>query len=838
MMTGFLSGDMAGMDTFAPPMEIDPMAPEETGLQVLLDDGAGGYLNGEILDPAPAEPEHGDNLADWLDEEELTTIGTTLVDLFEQDKASRKKWEDTLKKGMDLLGLQLDEGEQLFDGACLAHHPVLLEAGLQFQGRAMGELFPADGPVKTKTLGQVTNELMGQAARVREFMNYQITEEMEEYREDHDQMLFMLPFSGSCFKKVYWDAALGRPVSVFITADDFVVSYTTRNLLTSPRYTHVIPMLANELKKKIALGEYRTIEVPEPNFRTAEGIKETTDKIEGRDNPGHADRMDGVHHILEMHVEWDLKSFPDTMLDEDGYETETGIALPYVIAVDRDSGKVLSIKRNWREGDHLKRKQGWFVHYKFLPGPGFYGLSLIHLLGNLQMTATALLRSLVDSGQFANLPGGFMGKGVSMSKGTKIVGFGEWIEVDGYADDLSKALFPNPTREPSQTLFLLLGSIVEDARRLGAIADMSVGEGNQEAPVGTTLALLEAGGKLMSAIHARLHAAQRQEFKLLARVNGDNIEAYREFQVEDATLFIQAADFDSRVDVLPVSDPNVSSETQRMAQGQAKLQLAQQFPQFHDMREALVDMHTIIGTKNIAKILPPPRGPKYMDPATENYAVTQGRPVKAYAQQNHEAHIAVHQMELQKLMQAAAQNPVAAQAVQLLMAHIAEHQAHLARQQIEAAAGIQLPVAPDYDPTNPLKEDGYEITPEMENAISQALGMAAQQLQQLQQQAAAAQQQQAAQADPMYQLQVQKLGIDAQAVQQKAEAAQTQAALKSRELDLKEADQERDRKLAGHKIVVDAQLQREQMEQATEAARINAAGRQGGRSPGPREPRK
>ena len=809
-MTGFIpSSDIMGGGGVADPL--DPMLDD---IIVEIPDDDGLYAE-DLLAPEEEAIPFNANLAEYLEDDELSKISKELIDAYEDDRSSRADWDKTLKKGLEILGLKLEEVTDPFPGACAAHHPVLLEAVLQFQARAISELFPSDGPVKTKVIGAYSPEKISQGARVKEFLNFQLTEVMEEYFDDLDQMLFMLPLSGSMFKKTYYDDTLGRPLSVTVAIDDFVVSYQTTDIRSCGRMTQVISLGKNDLRKKVAVGFYRDIDLDEPDDPPKSDLKDAVDKIEGRNRVG---QRDGTYTILEMHVDYDVPGFEDV----------DGVALPYIITIDRDSGKVLSIYRNWAEGDAYTARRAWFTHYKFLPGPGFYGLSLVHVLGNLQRTATSILRSLVDAGQFANLPAFYRARGMSILGDDRPLKFGEARQVEGYGDDLRKALVPVPTKEPSQTLAMLLGAIVDDARRLGAVADLNVGDADEQAPVGTTLALMEQGIKMMSAIHKRLRAAQRAEFKLLARVNHDFLPEEYPYEVEGASRTVFRQDFDGRVDVLPVSDPNIFSQTQRIMKAQTQLQLATQFPQQHNLHEALRRMHDVIETPKIDEVLTPERGPKIMDPATENFAVRQGRPVKAYAFQDHNSHMAVHSAAIQEFMALAQQNPAMGQAAQAMMAHVAEHQAHMARQQIEQMTGIPLPPPPDYDPTNPNKDDGYTIDPEMERQIAAVQAQAAQQIAQMQQQAAAAQANQAAQQDPQMQLAQAQLQLEGQKIQQKALDAQQKNELRRIEIENQRLDQERDRKLKGHEIEIDAELEREKMKQSAITAAIN----RGSSSPG------
>lgn len=759
------------------------------------------------------------NLAESLDEDYANSLAQDLIQDFENDKTSRKDWDETLKKGLEILGLKLEEVNDPFPGACAAHHPVLLEAILQFQARAISELFPVEGPVKTKIMGAYSPQRISQAARVKEFMNYQLTVEMEEYFEDKDQMLFMVPLSGSAFTKVYFDDTIGRPRAPYINVDDLVVSYHTNDIRTAPRVTHVLHISTNEMAKKMALGYYRDIELQAPVSNTPDGIKAEIDKIQGISNVALDDK-DNEHTVLEMHVNLDLQ----------GYEDPTGVALPYIVTVEKDSAKILSIYRNYAQDDERKRKIQWFVHHKFLPGPGFYGLSLVHILGNLQRTATALLRALVDAGSFANLPAGFKARGVRMPAGDTPLKWGEWREVEGYSDDIRKALMPNPTREPSQTLHHLLGTVVEDARRLGSVADLNVGDSNEEAPVGTTLALMEQGIKVMSAIHKRLYRSQTEEYQILARVNRDFLPEEYPYDVEGGSRKVFASDFDARIDVIPVSDPNVFSETQRIIRAQAELQIVTQFPNEHNRHEALRRMHEVLGTKKIDDILNPQRGPKIMDPATENFAMSQGRPVKAYQYQDHQSHMAVHQSLLMEAQMQAQTNPAMVQIAAQVQAHITEHNAHMARMMIEQMTGIPLPPPPDYDPNNPDKDDGYEIDPNMEAQIARVQAQAAQQRMQELQQMAQMQANQQAQQDPIVQIKMMEAQTKAQAVQIKGMEAQAKLQLEGQKVANEKDDQEKDRKLKAHEVNVQGNIERERIDVEREridmqekTARIQAA---------------
>ena len=718
-----------------------------------------------------------DNLADEFEEEQLSELASDLIQAYDADVRSRSDWEENVKKGMELLGLKLEDMQHPFPGACSAHHPLMIEAAVQFHAQALKELFPANGPVKTQIVGEVNKDKQDQAHRVKDFMNYQVTEQMEEYFDDLDQMLFYLPIVGSCFKKVYYDSELERPVSKFIPVTDFVVSSNTTELRTSGRYTHVIRMEYNELRKRQVSGFYRDIEMMQEESSTESysvtGINEKIQDIEGI-KPQKGYKNDARFTLLEMHVDLELPG------------SEKEFACPYIVTICKETREILSIRENFKDDDPKVKRIQYFVHYKFVPGFNFYGLGYVHLLGNLQKTATTILRSLVDAGQFSNLPGGFKTRGMRV-EGETPIGFGEFRDVEGYGDDIRKSIVPLPFKEPSQVLTALLGSLTQEGRRLAAITDLQTGNMNTQAPVGTTVALLEQGIKVMSSIHKRLHKAQREEFRILARTNFDFLPNFYPYAVEGVGRQIFRQDFDGRVDILPVSDPNIFSTAQRVLLAQTQLQAASQAPQIHDLREAYRRLYKALDVENIDEMLIPEIGSKPMDPATENYTMMYNRPVKAYAWQDHDAHIAVHEafmgdpsiipqdLKLQQALAGAVQ------------AHIQEHQAHKYRMSILANAGIELPTAPEYDRFNPGKSDEYEsMDRDVENAVAQAQAQVAGQISaaaQQQAQAAAAQQQ--AQ-DPRFQLAQQDLQLRAQDLQRKAQEGAVRNEIKQRDILLKE----------------------------------------------------
>ena len=633
--------------------------------------------------------EHQVNLAEVLDSSSLQTLSSELVDAFEQDKESRKDWLDVFTKGLELLGIQTEEREEPFPGATGVHHPLLSEAVTQFQAQAYKELLPSGGPVKTRVMGNESPEAMGQSQRVKEFMNYQITEVMQEYDPEMDSLLFYLPLAGSAFKKVYYDNLLGRATSRLVKAEDLVVAYETTDLETSPRFTHVISMTGNDLKKLQMNGTYRDVQIGEAGVDLEYNeAKEKIDELQGIEPP-LSDYNE--YSVLELHVNLELP-------DIDNY----GFAVPYIVTILEDSDEILSIRRNWEQGDELFRKKEYFVHYKFLPGLGFYGFGLIHMIGGLTKSATSILRQLIDAGTLSNLPAGFKARGMRVQGEDEPLRPGEFRDVDVPGGTIRDALMPLPYKEPSNVLTQLLGVIIDSGRRFASIADMQVGDiGSQQLPVGTTVAMLERGTKVMSAIHKRLHFAQKKEFRLLAGIFSRSLPPVYPYDVPGASREIKAQDFDAKVDIIPVSDPNIFSMAQRVMLAQQELQMAQAAPQIHDLREAYKRMYEALEVKDIDGILPPVQEIPPRDPISEQQASMTGQPIKAFEFQNHDAYIAAHSSFLQNPM--VAQNQTAQMAIS---ANIQEHQAMLYKQQIEQVLGQQLP------------ELGNEIPPEVMNELA------------------------------------------------------------------------------------------------------------------------
>jgi len=578
---------------------------------------------------------HNENLAEFLSDGDLSGIARDLSDAYEADKDSRAEWSSTYAEGLDLLGMKYEDRTTPFPGASGVSHPLLAESVTQFQAQSYKELFPAGGPVKTQVMGATNPQVDAQAGRVKEFMNYQLTHIMEEYEPELDQMLFHLPLSGSAFRKIYFDNTLGRPVSKFVSSEDLVVPYQATDLLTCNRMTHVVKMMSNELRKFQISGFYRDVDVGEASDEDPSQVKDKIDELDGKRKIYN---KDDIYTLLEIHTDLDLPGYEDA--NEAG--EETGISLPYIVTIEEGSNEVLSIRRNWNEQDPLKIKKQYFVHYKFLPGLGFYGFGLIHMLGGLTKTATSILRQLIDAGTLVNLPAGFKARGLRIRDDDQPLVPGEFRDVDAPAGDIRNSLVPLPYKEPSATLFNLLGFVIESGKSFAAVADMKLGEGNEVNPVGTTMALLERGMKVMSAIHKRMHMAQGKEFKLLAKLFAETLPSVYPYQVVGGNQAIKSQDFDERIDVIPVSDPNIFSITQRVTLAQQQLQLAQAAPQMHNIQEAYRRMYEAMGVQNIEAILPTPPQPQPKDPATENSDMLGGLIAQAFQGQNHDAHIGSH----------------------------------------------------------------------------------------------------------------------------------------------------------------------------------------------------
>ena len=610
-------------------------------VEVTMDEEGGAEVSFDPSTGPLQSTDHFQNLAEVMEDQDLDELGTSLFEKYTEYKESRGDWEQSYREGLDLLGFKYERRTEPFRGASGVNHPVLAEAVTQFQAQAYKELLPADGPVRAQILGDVTNEKQDQAHRVKDFMNYQLMDQMQEYEPEFDQMLFYLPLSGSTFKKVYYDDLLGRAVSKFVPADDLIVPYSANSLEDAEAIVHVIKMSENELRKQQVSGFYRDIELGQPPVTTNQ-LEEKERKLEGISKDGQEDQFT----ILEMHVNLDLPGFED--MGTDGQQT--GIKLPYIVTIAESNNKILSIRRNFTADDPTKEKIKYFVQFKFLPGTGFYGFGLIHMIGGLTRTATAALRQLLDAGTLANLPAGFKTRGIRIRDDAQPLQPGEFRDVDAPGGNIKDQFMQLPFKGPDATLLQLMGIVVNAGQRFAAIADMQVGDMNQQAAVGTTVALLERGSRVMSAIHKRLYVGLKQEFKLLAEVFKTYLPQEYPYDVPGATRNIKVQDFDDRIDILPIADPNIFSQTQRISMAQSQLQLAQSNPQVHDLYQAYRSMYEALGVKNINAILPPPVQPQPVDPSLEEIAAMAGKPFQAFPGQDHKAHIDSHLSFMQSNM--------------------------------------------------------------------------------------------------------------------------------------------------------------------------------------------
>ena len=725
------------------PLEIEIVDPEEVNIH------AGG-MDISII-PGEDEEGFGDNLAEYMDEGALSSLAGDLDFDIEQDRGSRKEWEKAYTEGLKLLGLQIEDRTEPWDGACGVFHPMITEAVVRFQAETITETFPAQGPVRTKLLGKETPELKEKAANVENDMNYELTETMKEFRAEHERMLWSLPATGSAFKKIYYDPGLGRQVSVFVPAEDIILPYGATDMDTCYRVTHVMRKTKNEILKLQQAGFYLDVELPEAT-KEKNDIKQAKDK-----ETGFSDLNDDRYTLYECHVDLDLEGYKD--VDEDG--EETGIGLPYVVTLIKGSNEVLSIRRNWEEGDELKLKRQHFVHYQYIPGFGAYGFGLFHLIGGFAKSATSIMRQLVDAGTLSNLPGGLKSRGLRIKGDDTPIAPGEFRDVDVASGNIRDSILPLPYKEPSNVLFNLMNQIVDEGRRFAATADMNVSDMSAQAPVGTTLALLERQLKVLTAVQARVHFALKQELKLIKNLIRDYTDTSYTYEPEYGSKKAKKEDYDL-VDVIPVSDPNAATMSQRVVQYQAVIQMAQMAPQIYDLPQLHRSMLDVLGIKNAEKLVPLPDDQKPMDPISENQAVLKGKPLKAFMYQDHQAHISVHMSLLQNpaIMQVIGQNPMAQQMTAAMQAHMAEHAGYMYRQKVEQQLGMPMP------------PEDEKLPPQLELALSTMMAQAANQVL-MQDQAQAAQQQAQQQAqDPVLQMQQQDLAIRQQEVQiKKAKAA-------------------------------------------------------------------
>ena len=723
--------------------ELDIVVEDPEVVEVVMDDGAVVIDFGDSM-PDLGEPAHDANLAEYIDDDELEAMASELVEHFVSDRESRSEWAMAYIKGMDLLGMKVEERTEPWNGASGVYHPMMTEAVIKFQAQAMSELLPASGPVRTKIMGKLTTEKFEQANRVETELNYLITEKMPDYRDEMEQMLFKLPMAGSAFKKIYFDPITERPVSQFVPAEDLVVAYGASNLRTAPRFTHVMKKTPEEILKLQVNGFYRDVDLPEAT-KDITDIEEKYNELEGSE-PTYSD--DPRHTLLEMHVDLDL---PEPFGDDDG------VALPYVVTIDKSSSTILSIRRNWYEEDSKREKRMHVVHYPYLPGMGFYGTGLIHTLGGLTKSATSIMRQLIDAGTLSNLPAGFKARGMRITGDNTPIMPGEFRDVDVPAGTIKDSIVPLPYKEPSSVLYTLLNNVVDEGRRIGAVGDIQVGDINAQAPVGTTLALMERSMQVMSGIQARLHAAMKQELRILARIVHDYMPSEYAYEMDEPAD--RVADFDGRIDVIPVSDPNAATMAQRIMQYQAALQLAQQAPQMYDMGKLHRQMLEVLGIKDADDIIKLPGDIKPADPVTENMAILKQEPVKAFAYQDHQAHIQTHMLAMQdpKIQQIIGQSPFASAIQSSMMSHITEHVAMQYRVEIQKQLGVELP-----DPEAPLPED-------LELQVSRLVAQAAEKLFQKDAAEAAAEQAAAQQADPLTQIQQRELMIKEKELEHKIE---------------------------------------------------------------------
>ena len=754
-------------------IEIEPEGDTEQEATIEYDNSDGGVIvefknpTEELLSDEQIEETDDEfyrNLADEIDDDVLQDISQEVYDNFVADKDSRGEWESMFERGFDLLGLKLEEASEPFEGACTAVHPVLIESAVKFQSKATQELFPASGPVKSQIIGNVSEEKEDQAQRVEEFMNYQVTDQMSEYFDEFERMLFHLPLIGSAFKKIYFDSGLNRPVSEFVPIDQFYVSYYATDLRRADRYTHVIYRSPVEMRRDIAAGMYEDVELPEASIPQSSAMSQKMDNIMGLSPSGDNDPQ---YVLLEQHC----------YLDLEGFEDEEDIALPYIVTIEEKSRKILSIRRNYDKDDPRKEKKIFFTHYRFVPGFGFYGLGLIHFLGNLTMTATAAMRSLVDAGQFANLPGGFKAKGMRIVGDNDPISPGEFKEVEATGNDISKMIINLPYKEPSQTLLQMLNFVTSTAQKFADSTEQVIADGVNYGPVGTTMALLEASSKFFSAIHKRLHKSQKEEFKLLGRINYEYLPSESMCDIPNGTLKIYRNDFDGRIDIIPVSDPNIPSSAHRMMMAQLALQLSQSSPPgMFDIEELNKTILNAANIPNLDKIMPSKPKPVPLDPVSDIAAAVKGMAIKAFPGQNHDAHIQVKTTYLQDPANGA--NPLMQRIAPILEANMQEH---LMLKYQEQITGITEEMISTYG--NDAEQQG--IDPNNPDLIEAVMATAAQQVLQANQ-AAAMQQQAMSPEAQLVQIEGQKLGIEQQKVQAQAAKEAVNAANKQRELDLKE----------------------------------------------------
>ena len=743
-------------DLAGPPIEIEIEDPESVSIGI---DG----IEIEIEKREPTAEDFDANLADFMEDSELESLGGDLVAEFEKDIGDRKEWIQTYVEGLKLLGLKYEDRTEPWEGACGVFHPMLTESVVRFQSEGITETFPAAGPVKTQIIGKDTKDKQEAAERVKDDMNYQLTEVMQEYRPEHEKMLWSLPLAGSAFKKVYYDPSKGRQVAIFIPAEDIVVPYGASSLETSERVTHVMRKTKNEVLKLQQAGFYSDVDLGDPSTELDDIEKQKAEE------QGLTATQDNRYRVLEMHVDLDLPGYEDK--DKNG--EPTGIALPYVVTLEKATGTILAIRRNWYEDDDLKTKRQHFVHYQYIPGFGFYGYGLIHLIGGYAKSATMLIRQLVDAGTLSNLPGGMKSRGLRIKNDDTPISPGEFRDVDVPSGSIRDNILPLPYKEPSQVLYTLFQNIVQEGRAFASSGDMSVSDMSANAPVGTTLAILERMLKVMGAVQARMHYTMRQEFKLLKAIIADYTPEEYAYEPEEGSRMARRSDYDS-VDVIPVSNPNASTTAQKIVQYQSVLQLSQTAPQLYNLPLLHRQMIEVLGIKNADKLVPIEDDAVPTDPVQENQNILTGKPVKAFIEQDHQAHIAVHQAAMQdpKIMQIVGQSPMAQQLQAAMMAHINEHVAFEYRKQIEEQLGLPMP----------SEEENKKLSPEIAAQIAQLAAKASARLLQRDQAEAQQQQAQQQQQDPVLQMQMQELQIKMKKMELEEKKLAADAAAKADQL--------------------------------------------------------
>jgi hypothetical protein len=784
--------DLAGQ----PDLEIEIEDPESVSIGM-------GDIEIDLKPQKETAEDFDANLAEYMDEGELDALGNDLVEDFGKDTMDRKDWIKTYVDGLKLLGLNYEERTEPWQGACGVFHPMLTESVVRFQSEAMMETFPAMGPVKTQIVGAVDLLREEAAARVREDMNYQLTEVMVEYRPEHEKMLWSLPLAGSAFKKVYYDPSKGRQVAVFIPAEDIVVPYGASNLEAAERVTHVMRKTENEVKKLQEAGFYLDVDLGEPTHELDDIEKQKAEE------QGMSAINDERFRFLEMHVDLDLAGFEH----KDKKGKETGIALPYVVTIEKGTRKVLAIRRNWYEDDELHTKRQHFVHYQYIPGFGFYGYGLIHLIGGYAKSATMLIRQLVDAGTLSNLPGGLKSRGLRIKGDDTPIQPGEFRDVDVPSGSIRDNILPLPYKEPSQVLFALFQNIVSEGRAFASSGDMNVSDMSTNAPVGTTLALLERTLKVMTAVQARLHYTMKQEFRLLKIIIADYTPEEYDYEPEDAGRKAKKSDYDS-TDVIPVSDPNAATMAQKIVQYQAVLQLAQSAPQLYNLPLLHRQMIEVLGIKNASKLVPVEDDQVPTDPVQENQNLLIMKPVKAFIEQNHEAHIQAHMAAIQnpKIQQLMQMNPQAQAIMAAAMAHINEHIAFEYRKQVEMSMGMPLPT----------EEQNKNVSPEIADQIAMMAAQATQQLTQQAQQQAQQQQNQQQMQDPIVQMQMQELQIKQGELQLKQQKQAIDAAAKADQLRIEESRIAAQKEIAAMQVGAQSAAKRDQLQrqQQTEGMRM------------------